>query len=106
MYEKPLRSIIPFPTEWFVSQPFILGRIMQIPLVAHQILRTIGPGILVAVTFFTRKGEITMQTAETKFRATPSSQDRKFNWEFLACWLTYFVVGVTVSYSLFSYWVL
>jgi hypothetical protein len=47
-----------------------------------------------------------METAESRFRVTSSSRARKFNWEFLACWLTYFAVGVTVSYSLFSYWLL
>jgi hypothetical protein len=47
-----------------------------------------------------------METAATKFRSTSSSQERKFNWEFLACWLTYFAVGVTISYYLLDYLVL
>ena len=47
-----------------------------------------------------------METAATKFRSTPSSRDRQFNWEFLACWLTYFAVGVTISYYLLGYLVI
>lgn len=47
-----------------------------------------------------------MQTAVTAFRLAHPCRSRNLDWQFLACWLTYFVLGVTIGYSLFSYCVL
>ena len=47
-----------------------------------------------------------MQTATGLFHFAQACRARNIDWQFLACWLTYFVVGVTIGFSLFSYCVL
>ena len=47
-----------------------------------------------------------METTMSRLRATPSSYARKLNWQFLAFWLSYFALGVTIGCSLLSYCVL
>jgi hypothetical protein len=47
-----------------------------------------------------------MQTAVAEIRVGHLCRTRNFDWLFLACWLTYFVLGVTIGFSLFSYCVL
>jgi hypothetical protein len=51
-----------------------------------------------------------METTVSRLRVThsytPSSYDRKLNWPFLAFWLSYFALGVTIGCSLLSYCVL